>query len=44
VASDAVVILDVFSKKSEAMPKAVLNTCRTRLAAYLKMATTKERR
>ena len=44
VASDAVVVLDVFSKKSEATPKGVLDTCRTRLAAYLKVATAKERR
>lgn len=44
VAADAVVVLDVFSKKTEATPKSVLDTCRTRLAAYLKVATAKERR
>jgi len=38
VASDAVVILDVFSKKTEATPTTVLDICRTRLAAYLKVA------
>ena len=44
VAADAVVALEVFSKKTEATPKAVVNTCRTRLAAYIKVATAKERR
>ncbi len=34
---DAVVILDVFSKKSEATPKSVITSCRRRLAAYLKI-------
>jgi phage-related protein len=43
VAADAVVVLDVFSKKTEATPKAAVDTCRTRLAAYVKVATTKER-
>jgi phage-related protein len=44
VAVDAVVVLDVFSKKTEATPKAVIDTCRTRLAAYVQVATAKERR
>jgi phage-related protein len=33
-AHDAVVILDVFSKKTQATPKAVVVACRERLAAY----------
>lgn len=32
--ADAVVILDVFSKKTETTPQARLMTCRKRLAAY----------
>jgi phage-related protein len=44
VASDAVVILDVFAKKTEATPAGVLDTCRKRLADYLKVVTAKERR
>ena len=42
--SKAVVILEVFSKKSEATPTTVLDNCRTRLAAYLKVAGGKKRR
>ena len=34
VAGDAVVILDVFAKKTEATPQAVLATCRRRLTQY----------
>lgn len=34
VAADAVVILDVFSKKTEATPTRVLDTCRKRLAEF----------
>jgi phage-related protein len=34
VATDAVVILEVFSKKTTATPKHVLTICRNRLAAY----------
>lgn len=37
MASDAVVILDVFSKKTEATPTHVLDTCRKRLAEFLKV-------
>ena len=35
---DAVVILDVFSKKTEATPQGILETCRKRLAAYERAA------
>jgi phage-related protein len=34
VAPDAVVVLDVFSKKTESTPAAVLSACRRRLARY----------
>ena len=34
VEPDAVVILEVFSKKTETTPENTLNTCRRRLAAY----------
>ena len=34
VALDAVVVRDVFRKKTEATPDAVLSTCRRRLARY----------
>jgi len=39
VAADAVVILDVFSKKSAATPNEVLMNCKRRLAAYISAAT-----
>jgi phage-related protein len=32
--ADAVVILEVFSKKTNTTPKGVMDTCRKRLAAY----------
>jgi phage-related protein len=38
VEADAVVILEVFGKKTEATPQAVLDRCRTRLTAYLTAA------
>jgi phage-related protein len=38
VESDAVVILEVFSKKTETTPPGVIDTCRNRLAAYLRAA------
>lgn len=41
VAGDAIVILDVFSKKTETTPPAVLANCRRRLAQY--QAATKAR-
>jgi phage-related protein len=40
--SDAIVILDVFGKKTEATPDGTQETCRTRLAAYLRAARGKE--
>ena len=43
VAADAVVILDVFSKKTETTPKTVVNTCRQRLASYRRVALEKKR-
>ena len=42
VEPDAVVILDVFGKKTEATPQRTLDTCRKRLAAYQKAARGKE--
>ena len=44
VATDAVVILDVFSKKTAATPKEVLVNCRRRLAAYRSAAKGGERK
>lgn len=41
LAPDAVVILDVFAKKSERTPHAVISNCRRRLAAF-RMADTQE--
>lgn len=35
---DAVVILDIFSKKTTRTPKAVLDVCKARLKRYLKTA------
>ena len=42
IATDAVVILDVFSKKTQATPVQVLDVCRKRLASYLRAAAEKE--
>lgn len=42
VATDAVVILDVFSKKTAATPVQVLDVCRKRLAYYLRATAEKE--
>jgi phage-related protein len=39
VASDAIVILDVFQKKSRVTPKNVLETSRRRLRAYRSVST-----
>jgi phage-related protein len=36
LADDAVVVLDVFAKKTRTTPKAVLDACRQRLAMYHK--------
>lgn len=45
IADDAVVVLDVFSKKSRTTPNTVLAACRERLAAYLTaVRATKEQR
>jgi phage-related protein len=38
VATDAVVILDLFSKKTPAIPNKVLMNCKRRLAAYTSIA------
>ena len=38
VASDAVVILDVFQKKTTATPKSVITDCRKRLADFQRFA------
>jgi phage-related protein len=40
--SDAVVILDVFAKKTQATPKATIENCQKRLAAYRKAVLRKE--
>ena len=43
IAGDAVVILDVFSKKTPATPGEVLAKCRRRLAAYQAVVSSGER-
>ncbi len=40
---DAVVMLDVFQKKTEATPKSVISNCQRRLAAYLKIVRERSR-
>lgn len=42
VAADAVVILEVFSKKTAATPKAVIGECRRRLQAFQALSTKKK--
>jgi phage-related protein len=37
IETDALVILEVFSKKTQTTPKSVLERCRVRLAHYLKV-------
>lgn len=44
VATDAVVILEVFSKKTAATPDEVLTNCKKRLAAYIRAAWGEERK
>jgi len=44
VATDAVVILDVFSKKTAATPNEVVTNCKRRLAAYIRVASGGERK
>ncbi len=41
VATDAVVVLDVFAKKTQTTPKAVLADCRRRLANYRQLVEVK---
>jgi phage-related protein len=43
LAPDAVVILDVFSKKTAATPAATLAVCRKRLSMYLRVTSDQER-
>jgi phage-related protein len=40
--SEAVVILDVFTKKTQATPEATIENCQKRLAAYRKAVSGKE--
>ena len=42
IASDAIVILDVFAKKTVATPRRVIADCQKRLAAFRKLAPTKK--
>jgi phage-related protein len=42
VALDAIVILDVFSKKTQATPVQIVEVCQKRLAAYLRAISDKE--
>ena len=42
VAADAIVILDVFSKKTQATPLQTVEVCQKRLAAYLRAISDKE--
>ena len=42
IAFDAVVILDVFKKQTEATPLAVINVCTRRLADFRRLAKTKK--
>ena len=42
VATDAIVILDVFSKKTRATPVQILQVCQKRLAAYVRAISDKE--
>jgi phage-related protein len=42
VATDAIVVLDVFAKKTPTTPKAVIDECRKRLRMYLKITSAKK--
>jgi phage-related protein len=42
IAADAVVILDVFKKQTEATPLVVINACKRRLAEFHRLAKTKK--
>lgn len=44
VATDSVVILDVFSKKTAATPNEVLTNCKRRLASYMRVVSGQERK
>jgi phage-related protein len=44
VAADAVVVLEVFSKKTAATPDEVLTNCKRRLAAYIGIASGRARK
>ncbi|HAX44683.1 MAG TPA: type II toxin-antitoxin system RelE/ParE family toxin [Bryobacteraceae bacterium] len=44
LAPDAVIILEVFSKKTAATPAGILAVCRKRLSHYLKLAAETEQR
>jgi phage-related protein len=44
VVTDAVVVLDVFSKKTAGTPDEVLTNCKRRLAAYINVASGRERK
>jgi phage-related protein len=43
VAGDAIVILDVLKKKTEATPLSEINGCKRRLADFKRLAATKEK-
>ena len=42
IAPDAIVVLDVFAKKTPTTPKLVIDECRRRLATYRKVITAKK--
>ena len=42
IAADAIVVLDVFAKKTPATPKAVIDECRRRLAMYKQITSEKK--
>jgi phage-related protein len=42
IATDAVVILDVFKKQTEAMPRAVIAACQRRLQEFQRLSRTKK--
>jgi len=42
VAADVIVILDVFSKKTQATPVRIVEVCQKHLAAYLRAISDKE--
>ena len=42
LAPDAIVILDVFSKKTQATPVPIIEVCQKRLAAYLRAISDEE--